>query len=299
VTDEIAGRIVDPTRIKGYPTGFEDLDIMVGGIRLGAFIVLTAGTGTGKTLLALNILMNLSQQGIKSTVFDLENGIDVTLQRLIRMKYQLNGDFFLNEADKKMIRELSDGINNIQYYDAETMRGISGETELDKVSKVIKARAEDGDKVFLVDPLNGLIKAGSSSESTAQEGQCARQMKRLVEEYGVSIILCHHLKKGGRAGEYVENLDEVKEAKYVVPTLEAVRGSSQVVEWATDVWGLIRTHASVEKELRGKAVLKVLKQRTGLTGDVKLDFDEDTLSFRSSEKSILEKVFGSDAREVS
>ena len=65
-------------RLRGWQTGFAQLDRMVMGLRPGWFYVLAARTGVGKTTLALQIALNVARDGGSPLYFTFEQ-IDVDM----------------------------------------------------------------------------------------------------------------------------------------------------------------------------------------------------------------------------
>ena len=63
----------EATRIRKLPTGVPGLDIIThGGIPEGRSVLVTGRSGTGKTILALQIAANLSRQGVKTILLAVE-----------------------------------------------------------------------------------------------------------------------------------------------------------------------------------------------------------------------------------
>ena len=67
----------EPNKIPKLPTGVPGLDIIThGGIPQGRSVLVTGRSGTGKTILALQIAANLSRQGIKTILLAVEESPD-------------------------------------------------------------------------------------------------------------------------------------------------------------------------------------------------------------------------------
>jgi circadian clock protein KaiC len=63
----------EATTISKLPTGVPGLDIIThGGIPEGRSVLVTGRSGTGKTILALQIAANLSRQGVKTILLAVE-----------------------------------------------------------------------------------------------------------------------------------------------------------------------------------------------------------------------------------
>ena len=68
---------------KRISTGYPKLDIILGQLDPGDTIILGGETGVGKSLLAMNIAVNIARQGEKVLYIDLENGEKTGIKRLL------------------------------------------------------------------------------------------------------------------------------------------------------------------------------------------------------------------------
>ncbi|MDP2874138.1 MAG: DnaB-like helicase C-terminal domain-containing protein [bacterium] len=276
--------LLDKNRTVGLSTGLADLDRVVGGIKSGHCYVLAANTGMGKSLLALNILVNLAKDGTHTVYFDLENGIEPTLERILRIWYALPEEFFKSEDNKEEIKRMAAGVANLDYYNIESLHHSRLDTLEVILSKMETHVEEDHTKLFVVDPLQALEKeARGEQQAYIQIGSVIRQLKDAAQEMKTAVLICHHLRKGQiSGGSWVEVLDSVDPVKYRFPTLDDIKGTSKITDYATDVWGLIRQNAASTPEERAKTCLRILKQRTGVEGDIRLIFREDVLTYNSA-----------------
>src|SRR3989344_4952817 len=62
--------------LRGYKTGYLDLDNTLGGLQRSDFIILAARPSVGKTALAINLAYNVAKQGIPVGIFSMEMSID-------------------------------------------------------------------------------------------------------------------------------------------------------------------------------------------------------------------------------
>lgn len=276
----IADKMFSKQQLEGYQTGYSSLDAYVQGMKPGTLTILAGATGMGKSLFGLNILINLARREVETQYFDLENSKTLSHQRLIAMWTGKTRDFFLDEANKEeAIKSMYEYTGYISYMEKDDL-GKDGNLfqNLLKWLNVSKA------KVILIDPLQTLESETDSSSSFNEQGKIARELKEFAQRKNKAIVLCHHLRKGSKAGEWVTDMDDIKETRYQMPSIEDLKGSGKIADYATDVWGLIRTKNANTKEGRGKTRLRVLKNRTGLTGDLDFHFDEDTLRFIEKNK---------------
>lgn len=281
---EARERLFDRNRIVGIPTGWPDFDGLIGGIKSGHCYILAADTGMGKSLFALNALVKMAKMGHKGCYFDLENGREQSLERVLRIWHNLNQDFFLDDRNKGRLDDLANQVENLRYYDLDELVKLFSTSEIyEGILKLIERRAElDDVNVFVIDPLQALETEQKSDQAMyARMGQIIREFKEIAQDLGVSVIVLHHLRKGQTSpNRWLENLEDVEPTKYRIPTLQDLKGTSKIGDFATDVWGLVRQKDAETPEERGKTLVRILKQRTGTSGgDVKFILREPDLTF--------------------
>lgn len=282
------------TQEKRY-TGFYMLDKVMNGITGGSLIVLAGATGMGKSIFALNVLANMANKGTSCMYFDLENGRERFFNRILRIRYGVSESFFSNPDNLPQAKELLDKSEreNLEYID-HTMLYEMGMMNLGYklILNIIEKRAKEGTEVFLIDPLQALETSNDPKNSLNEQGTIVREFKELAQRLNVIIIICHHMRKSvNSGGEFVVDLDEVKEVKYKIPTVDDLRGSGKISDFATSAWGLVRTISSTTKEGKGKTLLNVMKNRDGDSGYVKMFFDVDKLLFRDTTTRIDNDLF--------
>ena len=90
---------------KGIPTGFRDVDKILGGFQKTDLIILAARPGVGKTAWALNVAEHAASEGKKVIVFSLEMSRTQLGERLLSMTSSVplekirNGEISMEEWD--------------------------------------------------------------------------------------------------------------------------------------------------------------------------------------------------------
>lgn len=280
---EIAKRILDPERIKGIPTGFKNLDSLIGGLKKGSLVVFVGTTGMGKSLFSIQLMVNLVKSGNSVTYFDLENGKAVSWERLTRAWFKLEASYYVEKNSKDLARKMEQIEKaGLSYYDKAEIQAWMQDEEMDiksLISSIIRAD-KSANKIFFIDPLQVLESGADSRDLFQVQGRNVEELKDLAQETGAIIFLCHHMNKGGEdVDKAVKSLDKVGEASFRIPSLPAIMGSSKIANFATDVWGMLRIASAKTQEERSKTLIRVLKSRTGRTGDVIQYFHEDFLGF--------------------
>lgn len=104
--DEYIQKITDPAKMTGIPTDLSDLDVLLGGMKPGQFIVIAARPSQGKTALGLCIGANVVVRDPEMVVpvFSLEMARDALFQRLLASQSMTNlrkaQEGFLSREDR-------------------------------------------------------------------------------------------------------------------------------------------------------------------------------------------------------
>lgn len=289
IATRLSERVIDglfnSDRTTGISTGYRGIDKLVGGLRMGGLTVLVASTGMGKSILAMNILVNINRDMQKPVVYiDLENGILETTERLVKIWHgeNLPEDFFTatkpekQEQYKKDLVEMKKEFETFHYYSHSDFKSMDKRTILN----VVKWWAKQGVKVFLIDPLE-CIPGEDVYDKQREEGVIVRELKNLAQDYKISIILCHHFRKTSSNGRdtFVGAIEDVDTPKIRIPTLDDMRGTSEIGDASTGVMALVRMNGADNNTGNDIALFRVLKNRFGNLGDMYLKFTPNPLGF--------------------
>lgn len=270
---------------KGESTGFPAIDKLIGGLRSRTCTILAADTGMGKSLLAIKILTNIAKRGVKVCYFDLENGKATSLPRIVGIWFGLKTTWFRDNANKKEMVDKAKELTNFAYFSHEKLYPLGfADQGYELVMKMIDKLAKSGVKVFLIDSLQNFEMMVSKREAKNIHDVIIKKLMEFAQERDVSILVCHHSRKSeSGAGTWIKDIGDARKVMYKMPTLDDIKGSSGIVQTASDVWGLVRTkHASIERD-QGNSILAVLKNRNGREGFVELYLDTSTLEFEESD----------------
>lgn len=282
INDGLIEGLFDEKRIIGYPTGYRSIDKIVDGLKVGSLTVLVASTGMGKSILAMNILVHLNRDHKLPVVYiDLENGTLETTERLIKIwnGELLPEDFFQNAKYKSDVVKMREEFSTFHYYSHDDFGHVKISREI--VIKLIRYQAQRGVKVFLIDPLE-CIPADDVFDKQREEGLIVRELKNVAQEENIAIILCHHFRKTSSSGRdtFVGSISDVDAPKVRIPTLDDMRGTSEIGDAATGVWALVRLNGADGEASKDRALFRVLKNRFGHLGDTYLNFFTHPLGFK-------------------
>jgi len=274
--------IFDKGRTKGISTGYGSLDDIIGGLKSGSCTIVGGATGMGKSLLGINILVNIAKHGTPVCYIDLENGMAESYERIMGIWFEKDQDWFEDEKNKEQALEMKAEIDlNFRYYSHEHLANLGfNEEGIKLLNRIIKTEVKQGIKIFLIDPLQAVEQSENPSQNFVIQGMFIEAMKNLTQEFGITIIILHHLRKTTYSGGQqlkADEVDKLEEPLYRMPTIEDFKGSSKITDFATAVWGILRPINSKDSKIREKLVIRILKNRTGNRGDAKLKLIEKNL----------------------
>lgn len=286
---EIVKQLFDLEMIKGRRTGIAAVDRITGGIRKATSIVLIADTNMGKSILIQNIMVKMAkEQGAKSVIFDLENGLNQVWQRLVKIWYGLPTEYFYDKDHKNdvmdKVKEISQYIKvyTHNYLDEHLTNEGGEEQDMYKlILSLIDKHSQQGYEMFLVDPLQELENEVDSMRALQEQGKLIRYFKNQAQELKITTFICHHLRKTDKKARRVDEEEDLLEQKseIIIPTADDAKGSGKIKDSTTDMWGFVRFRNSLDDVKRAQSRLEVLKTRSKFSGVSILWFDEITLRF--------------------
>lgn len=178
------------------PSGFTDLDRLLGGLQRGDLLVLASRPGLGKSTLAMNIARNAAEQGSVVAVFSLEMSREQLALRLLSSEAEVDshrlrlGLYTTREGDRIMsgIGALSD----LAVYIDDTPL----QTVLDMRSKVRRLFTDRGADLIIVDYLQLIRGASDRTENRVLElGEITRSLKGIARELNAPVIALSQLSR--------------------------------------------------------------------------------------------------------
>ncbi|MEJ2733665.1 MAG: replicative DNA helicase [Anaerolineae bacterium] len=257
----------------GIPTGFTDIDKLLGGLQRSDLVILAARPSVGKTSLALSFAHNAAKKhGQRVAFFSLEMSDEQVVQRLISAETGINaqrlrrGDIEQDEWGR-FIKATSDLAETHIYID--DTPSISA---LELRTKARRLHAEIGVDLIVVDYLQ-LMRGDFRSENRVQEiSSISRALKALARELNVPVLALSQLSRG------VESRTDKR------PILSDLRESGALEQDADVVIFIYRDEMYNENTERPNiADIMVAKHRNGPTGSVSLYFRKELAQFLEAE----------------
>lgn len=246
----------------GVPTGFVDLDKLIGGLHPGQMIVIAARPGVGKSTLGLDFARSAAIKHKKPTlIFSMEMSHEEITMRLLSAEAKVlfnkirSGD--LAEEDWNLLSRTMPRLTQAPLFIDDTPNITP--TQLRAKARRIKQRF--GLDLIIVDYLQ-LMSSGARFNSRQEEvSQLSRQMKLLAKELEVPVVVISQLNRNSE-----QRLDKR-------PQVSDLRESGSIEQDADVIILLFREDAvDPESPRMGEADLIIGKQRNGPTGIVTVSF---------------------------
>lgn len=272
----------DPTRTHGLSTGYPSLDAASRGFLKGHLYVLAGETGMGKSVFAINLLVNvLDKSEEKALYLDLENGKFASFTRFVSIAGFRPISFFETPENKDEALSIASRFKDkLFYFDHTRLAPYTANSSsigmAERIGQLITSYVREHDvRIVVIDPLENFEGFETDYNAIAK---VMTLFKDLAQRLGITILICHHLKKTGvNQNQTVTDLTETTTPKYRIPVVGDLIGSSKITNIATDVWAIVRQKDAVGID-RGKMLLRLLKQREGSeTKDVFLMMNPENL----------------------
>lgn len=253
----------------GVPTGFIDLDRLLGGFQPADLIIVAGRPGTGKTSLALTIAdfaARLHRQCI--ALFSLEMPSQQVVQRLvsgttgIESQRLRTGD--ISEGELASITRSMGELSEAPIFVDDT----PAISPMELRSKARRLHAEHTIDLIILDYLQ-LMQAGLRMDNRVQEvSYISRQLKSLASELHVPVLACSQLSRA------VESRADKR------PLLSDLRESGSIEQDADVVMFIYREDMYEEDSFKPNiADIMVAKHRNGPTGQISLRFTKELARF--------------------
>ena len=262
-------------KMRGVPTGFTDLDKILGGLQKSDLVILAARPSMGKTSLALDIARNVAVVGnLPVGLFSLEMSKDQLADRLLASTANIN---LWNLRNGKLT---GDDYSRLQHAmgslsDAPLYIDDAGSVSILQMRAMARRlQANKGLSLIVIDYLQLMEPMNRFQSAVQQVTENSRALKMLAKELNVPVLVLSQLSRA------------VEQRTPSIPKLSDLRESGAIEQDADVVLMIYREDKYMENSLN-QNVAKVIigKHRNGPTGDVDLYFDEHRVSFRNLDKS--------------
>jgi len=256
----------------GIPTGFVDIDRLLGGLQRSDFIIVAARPSVGKTSLCLSFARNAARLGQRVAIFSLEMSNEQIVQRLVSAETEIDAQRLrlghLHDEEWPLFVQATGKLSDYPIFIDDT----PSISVLQMRTKARRLHAEHGLDLILVDYLQ-LMTGGVSSENRVQEvSYVSRSLKGIARELDVPVVAASQLSRA------VEQRQEKR------PILADLRESGSLEQDADVVMFIYRDEMyNPDTEAKNIAEIIVAKHRNGPTGTVELFFRDRLAQFLDAE----------------
>ena len=284
-----------PSHITGVPTGFRDLDNLLGGLQKSDLIILAARPGMGKTSFATNIAFHAArewmrtegQSGARVAFFSLEMSAEQLATRIVAEQAEVSGSKIrrgkIEERDMQALIRVSTELERLPMFIDDT-----GGLSIAQVAARCRRLARSGGLgMIVVDYLQLLTGTGKKNENRVQEiTEITKGLKTLAKELAVPLIALSQLSRG------VDARDDKR------PVLADLRESGSIEQDADVVMFIFREAYYLEtkepsmddpieyqkwreklERIHGVSDILVEKHRHGPTAKITLQFEKQYTRF--------------------
>jgi replicative DNA helicase len=258
--------------IFGVPTGFIDLDKMLGGLQASDFLIIAGRPGTGKTAFMLSAAKNAAQTYKKNVaIFSLEMSNEQLVQRLIAQETGIDTHRLrtgkLKDDEWAVFTHAIEVLSDTHVFLDDT----PGLTPLQLRTKCRRLHLEFGLDLVIVDYLQ-LMGSGTRSENRVQEvSYISRNMKILARELNTPVLAAAQLSRA------------IEQRADKEPQLSDLRESGSLEQDADIVMFIHRPELYEKDTLKQNiAQIKISKHRNGPVGMVELVFRDNLAKFENA-----------------
>jgi replicative DNA helicase len=256
--------------LRGIPSGFKDLDNLLGGLQRSDLIILAARPSMGKTALALNIAEYAAvKHKSHVAIFSLEQSRDQLVDRMLCSQAGVDSwklrSGNLSDEDFPRIGNAMGVLSEAPIFIDDT----PGQTALEIRTKARRLQAEHGLDLIVIDYLQ--LMTGRGQENRVQEvSEISRSLKIVARELNVPLIALSQLSRA------VEARPDKR------PMLSDLRESGSIEQDADVVMFIYRDeYYERDSDKKNMAEILVRKHRNGPVGEVMLYFQGEQTRFRN------------------
>ncbi len=194
--DRIEHLMQYPNETIGLPTGFRDIDTLLGGLQRSDLLIFAGRPGMGKTSFLLSVTSNAAKLGGRIAIFSMEMGADQLVQRLISMETGINSQKLrlgqLNQRDWNLFVQAVKRMDAFRIFidDSPAL------TPLQLRTKCRRLVHEHGLDLVVVDYLQLMNGGGNFDNNRVQEiSYISRSLKELARELNVPIFTAAQLSR--------------------------------------------------------------------------------------------------------
>jgi replicative DNA helicase len=263
--------------VMGVPTGFIDLDRMLGGLQKSDLVIIAARPGMGKSSMLSSIILNAARQHQRVALFSLEMSNEQLVQRFVSAETNIPSHKLregrLDEKDWAQFVAATQRVGNLLIHLDDTPALSTHELR----TKARRLHLEYGLNLIMVDYLQ-LMTTPYRSENRVQEiSFISRSLKQLARELNVPVVAASQLSRA------VEQRTDKR------PMLSDLRESGSIEQDSDVVVFIYRdVYYDPDSPEGNRAEIHIAKHRNGPTGAIDLIFIPETTQFQNAARASID-----------
>ena len=250
-------------QLVGVPSGFRDLDVLLGGMQKSDLIVVAGRPGKGKSAFMVSVALNAARHHQQRVaLFSLEMSNEQVMQRMVAQETHIDTHRLrLGELEDKQMDCFIHSVNLLSelgiYLD-----DTPSISTMELRAKSRRLAAEVKLDLIIIDYLQLMVTAGRRETNRVQEvSEISRSLKALARELHVPVLAGAQLSRG------------IEQRTGQRPLLSDLRESGSI-EQDSDVVMFLHHPDSWDEDPQRKQVTELLvsKHRNGKTGSLELVF---------------------------
>ncbi len=265
-----------------YPNCLKGLNDKLFGMRLGEITLFTSGTGSGKSTVVKETILNLLEQSdTKVGLISLEESIGDTATKLIGMSINKN----IRMPDDVTEEEARKGYEKVFGDERLILLDHQGSVADTSLLDRIEYLAALGCSYLILDHITIAVSEGvDGAIGNEAVDKVMSSLLKIVKRYNIHLTLISHLRKSSGEGKSFE--------EGIMPNLDSIKGSGSIKQISFDIVGFARNMMAIEKSDRNIVKFAVLKSRfsgdTGQCGQATYNVDTGRLNYNESNLAFKE-----------
>ncbi len=257
-------------RARGIPTGFVDLDNKTFGMPASSLIILAARSGSGKTALCCNIILNTAKAGNKVLFISLEQSKRELVERFASMHAKVDSSRLRQgKLEEREVWEIRKSAEEVSAFPIEII-DTPGQTIVDIAAAARMSKARNGLDLIVVDYLQFVKPLEARISREQQVATISREMKNLAKQLSVPVLVLCQMSR------------EIEKREDKRPKMSDLRESGAIEQDADMIWFINRPGAWDKEADQSEASLIIAKHRNGSCGDVPLRWDGSCMLFQNA-----------------
>ena len=246
-------------------TGWPQMDrLLYGGFSRGELNIFAGGSGSGKSLVMMNIALNWLQQGLSGVYITLELSEELTSLRTDAMLTQTSTKDIRKDIDTTTMKVMLVGKKSGNYQ----VKGLPAQSNINDIRAYLKEyQIQTGKKVdfVMIDYLDLLMPVSakvSPNDLFVKDKYVSEELRNLAKELGVLMVTASQL-----------NRSAVEEVEF---DHSHISGGISKINTADNVFGIFTSRSMKE---RGKYQIQCMKSRssTGVGQKIDLEYNIETM----------------------